>query len=331
MLRTVIASCTVAIAFVWSSTVGAADPNGALTVVEAGPDFALQGEYTGTIDEDGKEIKLGIQVIALGGGKFRAVAHAGGLPGDGWNGEKKVEAEATAKEGEIVFANPAGEGIVKDGKFEIRIGGEVVGTLEKVVRKSPTLGAKPPEGAVVLYGGPDDAEKWEGGKADENGLLQQGAKSKETFAGPLTLHLEFQLSFKPAARGQGRANSGCYVQGRHEVQILDSFGLAGKNNEAGGIYEVSDPSVNMCFPPLSWQTYDIDFTPATFEDGKKTANARMTVRHNGVVVQDDVEVPKATRAAPVKEGPGPGPIYLQNHGNQIRFRNVWVQLGERGA
>ncbi len=148
--------------------------------------------------------------------------------------------------------------------------------------------------------------------------------SKQKFKA-FKLHMEFQLSYMPEARGQGRSNSGVYMQGRYEVQILDSFGLEGKNNECGGIYEVSAPKVNMCYPPLAWQTYDIDFTPATFDDdGKKTANARITARHNGVLIQDDVEVPHATRAAPVKEGPDPGPIYIQDHGNPVRLRNIWL-------
>ena len=115
------------------------------------------------------------------------------------------------------------------------------------------------------------------------------------------------------------------MQGRYEVQILDSFGLEGKHNECAGIYEVKAPSVNMCFPPLSWQTYDVEFTAPRFdENGKKTSNARMTVRHNGVLVHENVEVPGPTRAAPNKEGSEPGPIFLQDHGNPIRFRNVWV-------
>ncbi|MDZ4684595.1 MAG: DUF1080 domain-containing protein, partial [Planctomycetaceae bacterium] len=131
--------------------------------------------------------------------------------------------------------------------------------------------------------------------------------------------------FMPTPSGQQRPNSGGYLQGRYEVQILDSFGLEGKNNEAGGIYEISDPKLNMCLPPLAWQTFDIDFTAAKYDaDGKKTADARITVRHNGVVVQKDVALPRGTRAAPVKEGPEPGPLYLQDHGNPIRFRNIWV-------
>jgi hypothetical protein len=80
----------------------------------------------------------------------------------------------------------------------------------------------------------------------------------------------------------------------------------------------------MCFPPLAWQTYDIDFTAATYDGDKKVKDGTMTVKHNGVVVHDKVPLPKSTTAAPVPEGPGPGPIYLQDHGNPVRYRNIWI-------
>ena len=80
----------------------------------------------------------------------------------------------------------------------------------------------------------------------------------------------------------------------------------------------------MAFPPLSWQTYDIDFTPAEFKDGKKVKNARITIKHNGVVIHDNLELPADTPGGTVKEGPEPGPVYLQDHGNPVRFRNIWV-------
>jgi hypothetical protein len=148
--------------------------------------------------------------------------------------------------------------------------------------------------------------------------------SKQKF-GNCQVHLEFRTPFQLTASGQGRGNSGCYLQGRYEVQVLDSFGLEGLDNECGGIYSIARPSVNMCYPPLSWQTYDIDFTAATYDDaGAKLKNARMTVRHNGVVIHNDVECDHATTAAPVAEGAEPGPLYLQDHGNPVRYRNIWI-------
>ena len=292
---------------------------------QAGPDFAVQGEYLGQIQTDAGILAIGVQVIALGDGKFRAVGYPGGLPGAGWDGKEKHIAEGQTKDGKTVFtvADSDAKAVIKDGVLEIVDGsGKTIGTLKKTERKSPTLGAKPPAGAVVLFDG-TSADNFKGGRMTPDGLLMEGATSKQTF-GAFTLHMEFRTPFQPFDRGQGRGNSGVYAQGRYEVQILDSFGLEGENNECGGIYGVARPKVNMCLPPLSWQTYDIDFTPAEYKDGKKVRNARMTVRHNGVVIHQDVEIPKATTAAPLPEGPEPGPIFLQNHGNPVRFRNIWV-------
>ena len=289
-------------------------------------DFNLQGEYSGTINHDGDEAKVGIQVIALGKGKFRAVGYPGGLPGDGWDGEEKKSGEAQLVDGAVTFKDENMSAILKDGKITIKTSdGEELGALEKVQRKSPTLGAKPPEGAVVLYGGPDDVANWKGGKADEAGNLQQGVTSNETF-GDHTLHVEFCIPYQPEDGGQGRGNSGLYLQGRYEVQMLDSFGLEGKQNECGGIYSVKAPDLNMAFPPLSWQTYDVEYTSAKYEGDKLVSNPRVTVKHNGVVIHKDVELPgqRNTTAAPVKAGPEPGPVYLQNHGNPVRYRNIWA-------
>jgi hypothetical protein len=108
--------------------------------------------------------------------------------------------------------------------------------------------------------------------------------------------------------------------------MLDSFGLEGEENECGGIYSVAKPSVNMCYPPLAWQTYDIDYTAARYKDNELVSPPRITVRHNGVVIHDDVELPgnRNTTAAPVAAGPQNGPLYLQDHGNPVRYRNIWV-------
>jgi hypothetical protein len=292
---------------------------------KAGPDFAVQGEYVGQVKTDEGEFKHGVQVIALGDGKFRAVAYLGGLPGEGWDKGEKTEVEGQTAGGVTVFVEED-EGMkaaLKDGLITVKnADGETIATLKKVFRKSPTLGGKPPEGAVILFDG-KTPDNFRGGRMTEHGLLMEGVTSKQTFQS-FTLHMEFRTPFMPHAREQGRGNSGFYAQGRYEVQILDSFGLAGVDNECGGIYKIGRPAVNMCFPPLSWQTYDVDYTAAVYEDGKKVKNATMTVRHNGVLIHKDQELPHGTTGAPVREGPEPGPIFLQDHRNPVRFRNIWL-------
>ena len=132
----------------------------------------------------------------------------------------------------------------------------------------------------------------------------------------------------PNSKEQGRGNSGVYLQDRYECQVLDSFGLNGENNECGGIYMQHKPSVNICFPPMVWQTYDIEFTPAHFEDEKKIKNARATIYHNGVKIHDNVEFPKECPGGQ-KESGMPGPFQFQNHGDPVVFRNVWVVREKR--
>lgn len=270
------------------------------TVEEAGqsPDFAVQGEYVG----DNKAM----QVVALGDGDFQCVIFEGGLPGKGWNGQapRRVDVER-----DVVFT------LIDSQK------------LKRVERASPTLGMKPPAGAMVLFDGTEKSlkEHWEAAaRMTADGLLQEGANTTTRFQ-DFNLHLEFRTPFQPSARGQQRGNSGVYYQGRYETQVLDSFGLSGEDNECGGIYEIRKPDLNMCFPPLAWQTYDAEFTAARFDEaGKKTADAKLTVRLNGVIIHRDISLPRSTRAAPENEGPNPGILHLQNHGNPIRYRNVWV-------
>ncbi|MCP3694280.1 MAG: DUF1080 domain-containing protein, partial [Planctomycetaceae bacterium] len=223
-------------------------------------DYAIQGEYSGTLAADGDKVKLGVQVIAQGQGKFQAVVYEGGLPGDGWNQEKDLERiNAPVQDGQVTFKAKKGTGILKAGKMNITdTDGQVVGTLTRVVRSSPTLGKKAPKGATVLFDG-SNAKGWKNGRLTADKLLMEGTTSLETFKDH-QLHIEFRLPYQPEDRGQGRGNSGIYVQGRYEVQMLDSFGLAGKQNECGGLYSVKDPDVNMCYPPLQWQTYDIQYT-----------------------------------------------------------------------
>jgi hypothetical protein len=300
-------------------------------------DYAIQGEYAGVVDANGQLTPVAARVIALGNGMFDVVAYPGGLPGLGWTGTDRFTGTA-ARTGDAADAQVKIEGTDWTGsprKGEIRNGEIVVfhddgsewTRLPKKPRTSATLGQKPPEDAVVIFDGPgpvNEAATLVDAHVTDDGLLMQGVTTKETF-GDAVWHIEFRLPYQPFDRGQNRGNSGAYVQGCYEVQMLDSFGLEGKDNECGGLYSIAAPRANAALPPLEWQTYDIDFTAPKFADGKKVANARMTVRHNGILVQDDVEVPVITPAGPQPEERPRGPLHLQEHGCQVRYRNIWVQ------
>jgi hypothetical protein len=212
-------------------------------------------------------------------------------------------------------------------------------TLDYIERHSPTLGLKPPAGATVLFDGSSldnwqqaaDASpcKWKlvSGNAMEVVPGTGSIETKQQFK-DLDLHLEFRTSFMPYGIGQGRANSGVYLQGTYEIQVLDSYALNGEDNECGGIYKVGAPRVNMAYPPLQWQTYDIHFVAAKWDaSGKKTADAHISVKHNGVLIQDNIDIPDATGGAKWKGEPNhPGPLQLQEHTNKIQYRNIWATI-----
>jgi hypothetical protein len=148
--------------------------------------------------------------------------------------------------------------------------------------------------------------------------------SKQKFT-DFFLHIEFRTPFMPDQTGQKRGNSGVYLQGRYEVQVLDSYGLEGADNECGGIYKVARPRVNMCAPPLQWQTYDITFTAARFDTGGiKVTPARITVIHNGIPIHENLILPGPTGGALDQNENKAGGIMLQDHGNLVQFRNIWV-------
>jgi hypothetical protein len=198
-----------------------------------------------------------------------------------------------------------------------------------------TLGAKPPAGAIVLLGekGP---EGWVHSRARTpakwplaNGVLTVGHGNimTERSFGNFELHLEFNVPYMPTAHGQGRGNSGVFLTGNYELQVLDSYGLKSQNNDCGAIYHQIAPAVNACKPPLQWQTYDVTFHKAQIANGKAVKKARVTVVQNGIKIIDDAEISLTPGGAPVPEGQD-GPLLLQDHGNPVEYRNIWIKALE---
>lgn len=292
----------------------------------ADADFPFQGEYRGwqaPLGNVRSAEPVGLQVVALGKGQFDAVKYYGGLPGEGWFGGKRYPLSGTLNGGIVQLAGDQYD-IVLDGQHATVYAhdGREVGSLQKVERVSPTMGAAPPPGAIVLFDGSGTAH-FDNAQMTPEGWLMAGADTKGAWSS-FRLHGEFRLPYQPLARGQGRGNSGFYLQSRYELQVLDSFGLEGVENECGGLYKLLRPAFNMCLPPLQWQTYDIDFTPAQFdESGTKTRDMHISVWHNGVLIHNDIPVPSKTGAGK-PEGPEPLPIRFQDHNNPVVYRNIWL-------
>jgi hypothetical protein len=201
---------------------------------------------------------------------------------------------------------------------------------------TPGLHAAAPSDAIVLFSGTstdgwttmDGAPtKW----AIENGSIGctpgSGPVISEHKINDCQLHIEFMCPAGQTGAGQDLGNSGVYLQGRYEVQVLNSYkNETYPDGQCGAVYGKHAPLVNACRPGGEWQSYDIVFRAPRFDAaGKKLHDARVTVLHNGVLIQDNVAIDSPTTAAPFPEAPGDGPIYLQDHGHPVRYRNIWVR------
>ena len=204
---------------------------------------------------------------------------------------------------------------------------------------SATLHAAPArltdDRTVVLFDGSGWADAFASRDGADSVWAEQGdgsvevrsgdAVSRETF-GDFQLHLEFWLPLMADQQGQARANSGVYVHGRYEVQVLDTWGQEPQMGGCGGLYSIAAPLVNASRPPETWQTYDMIFRAPRFdEDGAMTEPARLTVMHNGIVIHNNLTLPSPTPGGLGDKPVARGPILLQDHGNPVRYRNIWVR------
>lgn len=151
-------------------------------------------------------------------------------------------------------------------------------------------------------------------------------KSKETF-GDAHIHVEWREPDMPEATGQWKGNSGVYIQGCYELQVLDSYGVEPpKNDDCGGIYSIQAPLTNACKPAMEWQTYDIILRAAKLdENGNILSHAVVTILQNGQVIHNNFTLPKNTPGGVYDHVVAEGPLMLQDHGNPVSFRNIWIQ------
>ncbi len=204
---------------------------------------------------------------------------------------------------------------------------------------TPGEETKPPSDAIVLYGSKEDLDQWEserggppGWKAGEALTVEAksgGIQTKKAF-GDVQLHVEWRAPSEVKGKGQGRGNSGIFLMGKYEVQVLDSYeNETYYNGQAGSIYKQHIPLVNASRPPGEWQTYDIIFTAPRFhEDGSLSSPAFMTVLHNGVLIQHHAELlgPTVFIGKPkYKAHEEKLPLSLQDHNNPVSFRNIWIR------
>lgn len=206
------------------------------------------------------------------------------------------------------------------------------------VKVDPGNSQKAPSDALVLFDG-TNLDQWkskDGGTAEwqvKDGIVTVTKGNGDIFTkkafGDVQLHIEWRSPAEIVSEGQGRGNSGVFLQGRYEVQVLDSYeSRTYSNGQAGAVYKQHIPLVNATRAPGKWQTYDIIFTAPVFnKDGIKVKSAYITVIHNGVLIQNHVEVKGSTEyiGLPKNIAHGKGSIHLQDHGNPVSYRNIWVR------
>ena len=342
----------------------------------------VQGLYQGTWKDAGKEGKLEARVVAMGDRTYKilAIQQVGAE-------RKSVELDGKTVGDAVTFQGADWKGTYADAAVTGTIGAGGSFTVKRTDPTSPTLGKKPPEGAIVLLGGkPSETmnrgggRKWYLGDMSKNGwpvwevpirwttvakdpaqwpskeaaipegwelvakerrvvdqvigigedgsiqVPRGGMNSNAQIEGSFDAHVEFRCPFGAQGRGQGRGNSGVYLPCRQEIQVLDSFGMVTyKGGCCGGLYGMKNPDPMQAieslknqrdheftlasFPPMVWQTYDIEYRV-------REGAVFLTVHHNGIKIHDIIKLNRK---------PNKGGFHFQDHGNPVRYRNIWVK------
>ncbi len=273
-------------------------------------------------------------MVAMGKGTFKLLARR---KLDGKIVRAEIDGKTDAKSGDVTFGGSIGgancKASYKHGAIAGTIGKKGSLSIKRIERTPPSLGKKPPAGAIVLIDGKNfDNMKARSGEwihiDKKDGSIQVpkgGMNSVKKIEGSYEAHVEFNCNLRSTARGQGRGNSGFYLANRNEIQVLDSFGaVTYLGGGCGGLYKFKNPDVMepipslagkkdatfnfASLPPLQWQAYDVEYRVQ--KGGKK---ALMTAHHNGIKIHDKVELNHKA-----------GTFHFQDHGNPVRYRNIWV-------
>lgn len=305
-------------------------------------EIELQGNFEGTASAPtGESMPITAQIVALGKGEHVAKVRVGDAVV-----ELQGKCKGKVEDGLLEFNSTIDLGYDLGGEHKVTAtvqdrvfsgksespNGTHTFSLNRVEKGSPTLGQKAPEGAVVLMDGTNmDAwtihPYWQLIGDGAMGMRGGSITSKQEFGSAL-YHIEFKTPLMPEAApgSQQRGNSGVYVMGRYEVQVLDSFTDEPRDNLCGGIYQKAVPVTKACLPPEEWQTYDITMHAPEYDaSGAKTKDAVITVVHNGITIHNNVVLPDCTPGGVSGEEAAKGVLMLQDHHDDVNYRNIWVK------